>query len=268
MTAPVPGPGALVSYIRTGSREARIAYRELEEKERLSYRTTVARVFEAALAHHCGLYPSRERMYELIERLGERHPQYAGGTRRVILSALEGTSSGGMSVRQVITAQHLVIREVAKLHRDFLEAAETLVDPGQEFTGTDPQHAVSITLRLDGALHALQLHRAAERMGVKALPAALIRAWVEAEKQRWRRAKELGRHDDFPEIGSGKGGGDDHRHEAYSTGSLCRATVDRYGRVRAFTFMRTALFDDGRLALAAQMREAIKAAQAGLKATL
>jgi hypothetical protein len=44
--------------------------------------------------------------------------------------------------------------------------------------------------------------------------------------------------------------------------------VDRYGRVRAFTLMRTAIFDDGRLALAAQIREAIAEAQAGLKATL
>lgn len=268
MTTPVPGPGALVAYIRTGSREARIAYRELPEKERLVYRATVSRVFETAIAHHCGLFPSSERVRDLIRQVGERHPQYAGGTRRVILSNVEGISSGGMSVRQVLTAQHLVIREVAKLHPDFLEAAESIVDPGIEFTGTDPQHAVSITLGLDGTLHELELHRGAERMGVKTLPASLIRAWVAAEKQRWRRAKELGQHDDFPEIGSGKGGGDAHRHEAYSTGSLCRATVDRYGRVRAFTFMRTALFDDGRLALAAQIREAITEAQAGLKATL
>ncbi|MFG3340867.1 hypothetical protein [Glycomyces sp. NPDC048151] len=266
MTAPVPGPGALVSYIRTGSREARIAYRELPEKERLAYHATVERVFETAIAHHCGLYPSREEVYDLIKRTGERHPQYAGGTRRVILALVDGASSGGMSVRQVLTAQHLVIREVAKLHPDFLEAAETIVEPGLEFTGTDRQHAVSVTLRLDGGLHALELHRGAERMGVKTLATCLVRAWVEAEKQRWIRAKELGRHDDFPEIGSGKGGGDAHRHEAYSTGGLCRATVDRYGRLRAFTFMRTALFDDGRLALAAKIREAVTKAQAGAAA--
>ena len=99
-------------------------------------------------------------------------------------------------------------------------------------------------------------------MGVKTLGTSLIRAWVVAEKQRWARASELGRHDDFPQIGSGKGGGDARRHEAYATGGLCRATVDRYGRLRAFTFMRTALFEDGRLALAAQLREAITKAQA------
>jgi hypothetical protein len=42
--------------------------------------------------------------------------------------------------------------------------------------------------------------------------------------------------------------------------------VDRYGRLRAVTFMRTALFgDDGRHGLAEQLREAITEAQAGLK---
>jgi len=268
MTAPVPGPGALVSYIRTGSREARIAYRELPEEERTAYRATVARVFGAALAHHYGRHASREQVRELVERVAERHPQYAGGVRRVLKSTVETGASTGMSVRQVLTAQHLVIREIAKLHPDFGENAAEIVAPTAEFTGTDPQSAVKVTLNLDGTLGALELLRGAERLGVKTLSAALIRAWIEAEKQRWRRARELGQYDDFPEIGSGKGGGDAYRHEAYSTGRLCRATVDRYGRVRAFTFMRTALFDDGRLALAAQMRESIKEAQAGLKATL
>lgn len=267
MTTPVPGPRTLVAYIRTGGREARIAYRELPDAERAAYRALVGRVFGSALAHHFGRHPSREEVHELLERVGERHPQYAGGVRRVIRSTVEGTSTG-MSVRQVLTAQHLVIREVAKLHPSFLERAEEIVAPTDEFTGTDPQHAVRVTINLDGTLRSLELLRGVERMGGRTLGTCLVRAWVAAEKQRWLRAKELGQYDDFPEIGSGKGGGDARRREAYSAGRLCRATVDRYGRLRAFTFMRTALFDDGRMALAAQIREAINEAQVPLRISL
>ncbi|MDN3241530.1 hypothetical protein [Glycomyces tritici] len=268
MTAPVPGPRALVTYIRTGGREARIAYRDLPEKERFAYHALVRRVFETALAHHFGRHPSREQVLELVERVGDRHPQYAGGVRRVVRSTAEGTSSGGMSVRQVLTAQHLVIREIAKLHPAFLDRADEIVEPTAEFTGTDPHHAVKVTINLDGTLRELELLRGVERIGGRTLGMCLVRAWVAAEKQRWRRAKELGQYDDFPEIGSGKGRGDAYRREAYSTGRLCRATVDRYGRLRAFTFMRTALFDDGRMALAAQIREAVNAAQAPLRVSL
>ncbi|MEU5154004.1 hypothetical protein [Glycomyces sp. NPDC021274] len=268
MTPPVPGPRALVAYLRTGSREARIAYRDLPERERTAYRALVRRVFATALAHHFGRHPSREQVRELVERVGERHPQYAGGVRRVIRSTVEGTSSGGMSVRQVLTAQHLVIREIAALDPAFLDRVDEIVEPTAAFTGIDPHAAVKVTINLDGTLRELELLRGVERIGGRTLGMCLVRAWVAAEKQRWRRAKELGQYDDFPEIGSGKGRGDAARREAYSTGRLCRATVDRYGRLRAFTFMRTALFDDGRMALAAQIREAITLAQAPLRVSL
>jgi hypothetical protein len=266
MTTPVPGPRALVTYIRTGSREARIAYRELPEKERSAYRALVRRVFETALTRHLGKRPARERTLALIERTGERHPQYAGGVRRVIRSTVEGVAVQGMSPRQVLTAQHLVIREIAKLHEDFRTKADEIVDPGTEFTGAEPHAVARVTLRLDGTMHTLELLRGAERMGGKSLGACIVRAWVDAEQQRWRSAKELGRYDLFPEIGSGKGGGDAYRHQAYSGNGLCRATVDRYGRLRGVTFMRTNLFgDDGRLGLADQLSEAIIEAQAGLR---
>lgn len=265
MTAPVPGPRALIAYIRTGSREARTAYRELPEKDRSAYRALVRRVFETALTRHLGKRPSKERMLALIERTGERHPQYAGGVRRVIRSTVEREPVTGMNPRQVLTAQHLVIREIAKLHEDFRDKAEEIVDPGTEFTGKEPHSVATVTLKLDGTMQTLELLRGAERMGGKTLGACIIRAWVDAEQQRWRSAKELGRYDVFPEIGSGKGSGDAYRHEAYSPNGLCRATVDRYGRLRAVTFMRTALFDDGRHGLTEQLCEAITEAQAGLK---
>lgn len=269
MTPSVPGPRALVTYIRTGSREARIAYRDFPEKERAAYRVLVRRVLDTALAKHLGKRPDRERVRELIERTGERHPQYAGGVRRVIRSIVEGTPVGGMSPRQVLTAQHLVIREIAKLHPDFREQADEIVDPGSEFTGREPHSVASVTLTLDGTMLDLQLLRGAERMGGKTLGACVIRAWVDAEQRRWRSAKEIGRHDLFPEIGSGKGSGDSFRYEAYSPNGICRATVDRYGRLRGVTFMRTALFDDdGRIGLAAQIRDAVRKAQAGMTASV
>jgi hypothetical protein len=308
MPRPVPGPGALVSYIQTGRRDARIAYRELPDEERLAYRDTVIRVYEAALSRHFGASPSDEEVHDLAERVAERHPQYAGGVRRVLRSRAEGALNSGMSPRQLLTAQHLVIREIAKLHADFREGAETIVgvrpkalvsagiesavaerrresaEAGRErdsvadgrredagsrafssnarFTGTDAQSAVSVTIGLDGALRELELLRGVERMGGRTIGACAVRAWVAAEKQRWIRAKELGVHDSFPEIGSGRGGGDAFRCEAYSDSRLCRATVDRYGRLRALTFMRTALFgEDGRLGLADEIREAITGAQ-------
>lgn len=266
MTPPVPGPRALVTYMQTGSREARIAYRELPDKERASYRILVRRVFDTALARHLGKHPDKARVRELIERTGDRHPQYAGGVRRVVRSTVDGTPVDGMSPRQVLTAQHLVIREIAKLHPDFRDQADEIVDPGSEFTGREPHGVASVTLKLDGTMLDLQLLRGAERMGGKTLGVCIVRAWVDAEQRRWRSAKEIGRHDLFPEIGSGKGSGDSYRYEAYSTSRLCRATVDRYGRLRGVTFMRNALFeDDGRIGLAAQLREAVRKAQAGLK---
>ncbi|MCD0445346.1 hypothetical protein LO763_17165 [Glycomyces sp. A-F 0318] len=296
MPRPVPGPGALVSYIRTGARDARIAYRELPDGERLAYRETVRRVYEAAIDRHFGGRPSDEQAHDLAEAVAARHPQYGGGVRRVLRSSAEGVLRSGMSPRQLLTAQHLVVREVAKLHADFRERAEQVVEEasrtlvsaglrsaledraaergedsgapssasgaGPVFTGTDADSLVSVTIGLDGSLRALELRRGVERLGGRSLGSSAVRAWVDAEKQRWRRAKELGVHDAFPEIGSGRGGGDAFRGEAYCASGLCRATVDRYGRLRDLTFMRTALFgDDGRLGLAAEIREAITGAQ-------
>ncbi|RRS01586.1 hypothetical protein [Glycomyces terrestris] len=281
MSRPVPGPGALVSYIQTGARDARIAYRALPDRERIAYRDTVNRVYAKAMAHHFGHRPSRELLEEFIDQVADRHPQYAGGVRRVVRA--EGGPGGGIHPRQVLTAQHLVIREIAKRHPGFRSRADqvvaaasrTLVPAGAaagpeepEFTGSDAQHVVALAIGLDGMLRSLDLLRGAERLGGRSIGKAVIRAWVAAEKQRWARAKELGVHDDFPEIGSGRGGGDAYRCEAYSSSRLCRATLDRYGRVRDLTFMRTDLFgDDGRHGLAAEIREAIRAAQSALTAS-
>jgi hypothetical protein len=280
MPRPVPGPGALVSYIQTGARDARIAYRELPDHERLAYRDTVSRVYDKAVVYHFGTSPTDDQLFDFMDIVAARHPHYAGGVRRVLRA--EGGPGGGMSPRQVLTAQHLVIREIAKLHPGFRSRAERIVesaakklvpavssasdwDLGHEFTGHDAQYVVSLTLGLDGRLLDLELLRGVERMGGHSISKAVIRAWVVAEKQRWARAKELGVHDAFPEIGSGKGGGDAYRCEAYSTTRLVRATVDRYGRVRDLTFMRTDLFgDDGRHGLTAEIREAVLGAQGSL----
>lgn len=286
MPRPVPGPGALVSYIQTGAREARIAYRELPDQERRAYRDTVNRVYDAAFAHHFGAHPSSEAVHDLAERVAERHPQYAGGVRRVLRSTVKGVAGGGMNPRQVLTAQHLVIREIAKLHPGFRGRADRIVEAASRtpaavgsrpvedlaadlaFTGTDDGSTATVTIGLDGRLHALELLRGVERMGGRTIGAAVVRAWVAAEKQRWARAKELRLHDAFPEIGSGKGGGDSFRCEAYSASGLCRATVDRYGRLRALTFMRTALFaEHGRYGLADEIREAVHGAQDRLNAS-
>ncbi|MEU6860172.1 hypothetical protein AB0B28_15015 [Glycomyces sp. NPDC046736] len=319
MPRPVPGPGALVSYIQTGSRDARVAYRDLPEKERVAYRNLVSRVYGVAIAHHLGDHPSEEAVWDLIDQVAARHPQYAGGVKRVLRSPAAAGPGGGMSPRQILTAQHLVIREIAKLHQGFrrradeivrdaskamlgvgggdLEAAaaaiasasgeearrlhaehyarqreqvEKLADlENAEFTGADDSRLVSVTIRLDGTLLGLELRRGVERIGGKAIIASLIQAWVAAEKQRWISAKESGVHDSFPEIGSGKAKGDSFRVEAYSDSRLCRATVDRYGRLRAVMFMRTALFErDGRDGLTADIRQAITAAQAKLGSSL
>lgn len=302
MPLSVPGPGALVTYIRTGDRDARIAYRELPDDERLAYRDTVKRVYDTALAHHFGAHPSKDEVYDLVDQVAARHPQYAGGVKRVLRALVEGGAKGGINPRQILTAQHLVIREIAKLHPGFRERADRVVaeasqtpvaagarsghddaeaprsedhrpaaaaDPSNaEFNGVDSYSMVSVTLGLDGMLREFELMRGVERMGGKSIGTCIVRAWVAAEKQRWSRAKELGVHDSFPGIGVGEGKGDTFRCEAYSKSRLCRATVDRYGRLRGITFMRTRLFgDDGRLGLAAEIRESIEGAQRELKTT-
>ncbi|GAA1672950.1 hypothetical protein GCM10009830_18980 [Glycomyces endophyticus] len=282
MPRPVPGPGALASYIQTGARDARTAYRELPERERLAYCDTVSRVYDTAFTHHFGEQPEDDAVFDFIDAVAARHPQYAGGVSRVLRG--EGGHGGGMHPRQFLTAQHLVIREIAKLHPGFRSRAALVVESASrrlvtaggdgdrgaapQFTGADAQYAASLTLALDGRLRVLELHRGVERLGGSAIGKAVIRAWVDAEKQRWARARELGRHDTFPEIGSGKGGGDAYRCEAYSATRLCRATVDRFGRVRGLTFMRTDLFgDDGRHGLAAEIRQAVRKAQTSLTAS-
>ncbi|THV40671.1 hypothetical protein [Glycomyces buryatensis] len=318
------GPGALVLYIQTGDRNARISYRELAEPERLAYRDTVNRVFDAALSQYFGEHPSREEVDDLTERVAARHPQYGGGVKRVLRALVEGGRRGEISPRQIITAQHLVIREIAKLHPDFRKAADRIVaeasasrlpggsepdmatlaaaypaesaaanDPevlrlraaleaeqrktaemresllDAEFSGTDSNAVATVTLGLDGSMRDLELLRGAERMGGRSIAVCVLRAWVVAEKQRWNRAKELGKHDSFPKPGSGASKGDTFLCEAYSSTRLCRATVDRYGRLRGVTFMRTDLLgDDGRHGLAAEIREAIDGAQVELKTTL
>lgn len=305
MPRPVPGPGALVRYIQTGDRDARIAYRELPDQERFAYRDMVNRAYDAALSRHFGERPSKDRVDGLIERVAARHPQYGGGVKRMLRSLGEGGRRGEISPRQVLTAQHLIIREIAKLHPDFRERADRIVAdasraqvlaaarthstadsgadlssqrrseamraavPDVEFTGTDPDSAVLVRFGLDGSLRTLELRRGVERMGGRSLAVCIVRAWVAAEKQRWSRARELGVYDSVPEPGSGTTRGDTFLSEAYSSSGLCRATVDRYGRLRGITFMRTGLFGvDGRLGLTAEIREAIDGAQAALKSAL
>lgn len=301
MPRSVPGPGALVSYIRTGDRDARISYRELPDDERLAYRDTVNRVYDTAIAHHFGDHPSKDQVYDLIEQVAARHPQYAGGVKRVLCTLVEGGAKGGINPRQTLTAQHLVIREIAKLHPGFRERADRVVAEASrtpvtagarsghgdaeplrfevhlpaaeersnaEFNGVDSYSVVSVTIGLDGMMREFELMRGVERMGGRSIGTCVVQAWVAAEKQRWSRAKELGVHDSFPGIGVGAGKGDTFRCEAYSKSRLCRATVDRHGRLRGITFMRTRLFgDDGRLGLAAEIREAIEGAQRELKST-
>jgi hypothetical protein len=267
----VTGPGALVSYIQTGDRDARIAYRRLPDQDRLAYRDLVNRVYDTALAHHFGKHPTEDQVHDLIDRVADRHPQYAGGVRRVLGSLVGGRPRGGMTPRQLLTAQHLVIREIAKLHTGFRERADRIVDRGDDdalaaaaetFTGRDSESVASVTLALDGSMRSLELLRGVERMGGRSIGTSIVRAWVAAEQQRWARARALRLHDSFPEIGTGAGRGDTFRCEAYSASRLCRATVDRYGRLRGITFMRTALFgDDGRHGLAAQVGEAVTGAQ-------
>ncbi|MEU5870965.1 hypothetical protein AB0A73_05315 [Glycomyces sp. NPDC047369] len=282
MPRPLPGTGALVTYIRTGDRDARIAYRDLEDRDRIAYGDIVRRVYATALAHHFGDAVEGDALEDFIDQVAARHPHYSGGVKRVLRStALTGK---GLAPRQVLTAQHLVVREIAKQHPGFRANAERMVEAKSrirgvstgaeehfsawEFTGTDADQAVSVAVGLDGTLQDLALHRGVERLGGRTIAACLIRAWVAAEKRRWARAREVRWHDAFPRIGSGKGGGDEHRWEAYSASGLSRATVDRYGRVRDFVFMRSGLFgDDGRHGLAADVTEAVAAAQHRLYAS-
>ncbi|THV24522.1 hypothetical protein [Glycomyces paridis] len=326
MPRPVPGPEALVRYIQTGDRESRISYRSLPDKERVAYRDMVNRVYAAALRQHFGDDPSSKEVDALIERVGTRHPQYGGGVKRVLRSYLDGGRNGGVSPRQVLTAQHLVIREIAKLHPEFRKRADQTVakasgskassgdradiaelykaaagdvegdDPGGlrlraafeermrafeasratesevdmdiEFASTDAQSLATVTLGLDGFLRGLELRRGVERVGGRSIAASILQAWVAAEKQRWSHADEAGVHDSAPEPGSGSDRRDTFLSEAYSQSRLCRATVDRHGRLRSITFMRNALFEDGRHGLAAEVREAIKKAQAALEESL
>lgn len=287
MPRPVPGPGALVWYIQTGDRDARITYRELPEKERLEYRDTVNRVYANAIAHHFGDAPDDDEVDDLIERLADRHPQYAGGVNIVLRSLME-RSRRLISPRQTLTAKHLIIREIAKLHPGFRERADQIVAEASRhrlpsgvqeeaaasalnasFSGVDPDRVVSLMIGLDCSLLSIELLRGAERMGGRSIAACVVRAWVIAERQRWSHAKLLGVHDSIPEPGSGATRGERFLSEAYSPSRLVRATVDPYGRLRSVTFMRNGLFgDDGRYGLAAEIRVAIDGAQAALKASL
>lgn len=317
------GSEALVRYLQTGDRNARTSYRELPGEDRIVYQDMVNRVYTVMLAHHFGEKPSEEEVDDLIERVAARHPQYGGGVKRVLQSLVGGGRRGGISPRQVLTAQHLVIREIAKLRPDLRKraggivaqaagkqasgdgradiaelfkaaaaAADSADDPGKlrlraefeerlreyeerraaeadvAFTGTDSDSMVSVTLGLDGSLRELDLLRGVERMGGRSIAASVVRAWVAAEKRRWSAAHKLGTFDSAPEPGSGSSHGDTFRSEAYSESRLCRAAVDRHGRLRGITFMRTELFDDGRHGLADEVRDAIEGAQGALRADL
>ena len=139
MTANVPGADGLVSYIRTGGRDFRTAYRSLPREERFAYCDLVTAVFAVSVSHHFDGEITKDRVDRLIARVGARHPQYGGGVKRVLRSLLEGEDRlAEISPQQILTAQHLVIRELAKLHLGLQSDAERLVAEAQALMRDDP----------------------------------------------------------------------------------------------------------------------------------
>ncbi|WP_026922278.1 hypothetical protein [Glycomyces arizonensis] len=128
MTDAVPGASSLVSYILTGSRHDRTAYRALPEEQHTAYYGLVNTVFSVLVSYHFGGEFLKTDVDRLIRRVAERHPQYGGGVKRVLRSLVAGEDRRSeLSVQQMRTAQHLVIRELAKMYPHVQTNAEQIV---------------------------------------------------------------------------------------------------------------------------------------------
>ncbi|THV42985.1 YbaB/EbfC family nucleoid-associated protein [Glycomyces buryatensis] len=129
MNAPFPGAAALASYIRTGNREDRIAYRNLPDKERAVYGELVDRVYERAIDRYFAKNLDKGRVDRLIVRIARRHPEYGGSVKRLLRSLVEGEERRReLAPLQLLTAQHLVIQAVSERHLELQQNAEQLVD--------------------------------------------------------------------------------------------------------------------------------------------
>jgi DNA-binding protein YbaB len=128
MTDAVPGASSLVSYILTGSRHDRTAYRALPEAQHHAYYGLVNTVFSVLVSYHFGGEFLKDDVDRLIRRVAERHPQYGGGVKRVLRSLVTGEDRRSeLSAQQMRTAQHLVIRELAKMYPNVQANAEQIV---------------------------------------------------------------------------------------------------------------------------------------------
>lgn len=128
MTDAVPGASSLVSYILTGSRHDRTAYRALPAEQHAAYYGLVNTVFSVLVSHHFGGEFLKTDVDRLIRRVAERHPQYGGGVKRVLRSLVSGEDRRSeLSAQQMRTAQHLVIRELAKMYPNVQANAEQIV---------------------------------------------------------------------------------------------------------------------------------------------
>lgn len=128
MTDAVPGASSLVSYILTGSRHDRTAYRALPAEQHHAYYGLVNTVFSVLVSHHFGGEFLKTDVDRLIRRIAERHPQYGGGVKRVLRSLVAGEDRRPeLSAQQMRTAQHLVIRELAKMYPHVQTNAEQIV---------------------------------------------------------------------------------------------------------------------------------------------
>lgn len=128
MNDAVPGASSLVSYILTGSRHDRTAYRALPEEQHAAYYGLVNTVFSVLVSHHFGGEIIKADVDRLARRVAERHPQYGGGVKRVLRSLVAGEDRrSDLSTQQMRTAQHLVIRELAKMYPNVRANAEQIV---------------------------------------------------------------------------------------------------------------------------------------------
>lgn len=128
MSETVPGTSALTSYIRTGNREDRTAYRSLPEGDRATYRRLVAAVYTDAVHRYFGNDLSKEAVDHLIARTVARHPEYAGSVKLLLRALLDdGEGLCRMTPRQALTAQHLVIREIARRRPELQVEADLAV---------------------------------------------------------------------------------------------------------------------------------------------
>lgn len=135
MTDAVPGASSLVSYILTGSRHDRTAYRALPEEQHTAYYGLVNTVFSVLVSYHFGGEFLKTDVDRLIRRVAERHPQYGGGVKRVLRSLVAGEDRRSeLNLQQLRTAQHLVIRELAKMYPHVQTNAEQIVTEAATLT--------------------------------------------------------------------------------------------------------------------------------------